>query len=140
MLRPCSLADYCAQYNPQWVCAMPEGCPPDDILVAEEHPFYRLARKADSYSADDFMSYAESDPHRNWGDLLPLALGLSIIEGEAKARRKLKLPMLRQYKGIIALRLNATDGVVRQTGAHKSHYTWWRTMAFSMLNLKMLTI
>ena len=140
MLRPCLLTDYCAQYNPQWVCAMPKGCPPDDVLVAEEHPFYRLAKQADSYNADDFMSYAESDPHRNWGDLLPLALGLSIIEGEAKARRKLKLPMLRQYKGIIALRLNATDGVVRQTGAHKSHYTWWRTMAFSMLNLKMLTI
>jgi hypothetical protein len=72
--------------------------------------------------------------------MLPLAVGLSLIEGEAKARRNLKLPMFRQYQGIIALTLNPTDGVVRQTGAHRSHYTWWRTQTFQMSNLKMLAL
>ncbi len=57
-----------------------------------------------------------------------------------KARRNLKLPMFRQYRGIIALVLNPTDGVVRQTGAHRSHYTWWRTRQFQMSNLTMLKI
>jgi hypothetical protein len=72
--------------------------------------------------------------------MLPLAVGLSIIEGEAKARRNLKLPMFRQFKGIIALTLNPTDGVVKQTGVNRSHFTWWRTSSFQMSNLNMLAI
>lgn len=119
---------------------MPDGCPPDDVLVATEHPFFRLAKQTDTYNDDDFKSYAETDPHRHWGSLLPLAVGLSLIEGEAKARRSLKLPMFRHYRGVIALTLNPTDGVVSQTGTHRSHYTWWRTRQFQMSNLKMLTI
>ena len=140
MLNPYKITDYISKYKPEWTCAMPEGCPPEDILVAEAHPFFRLARKSDTYTADDFKSYAEIDPKRNWGAMLPLAVGLSLIEGEAKARRNLKLPMFRQYQGIIALTLNPTDGVVRQTGAHRSHYTWWRTQTFQMSNLKMLAL
>lgn len=50
------------------------------------------------------------------------------------------LPMFRQYHGIIFLSLNPTDGVVLQTGAHRSHYTWWRTQSFEMSNLNMLSI
>lgn len=86
------------------------------------------------------MSYAEADPKHNWGKMLPLAVGLSIIEGETKARRNLKLPMFRQYHGIIALTLEPVDGVVKQTGAHRSHFTWWRTASFQMSNLKMLAL
>jgi len=52
----------------------------------------------------------------------------------------LKLPMFKQFKGIIALTLNPTDGVVKQTGIHRSHYTWWRTKSFNMSNLKMLQL
>lgn len=33
---------------------------------------------------------------------------------------------------------NPTDGVVKQTGAHRSHFTWWRTTTFNLSNLKML--
>ena len=112
----------------------------NDVMVATDHPFFRLARQLDEYTADDFKSYYESDPQRNWGPLLPLAVGLSLIEGEAKARRNLKLPMFRQYHGIISLSLNPADGVVLQTGAHRSHYTWWRTQSFEMSNLNMLSI
>ena len=140
MLKPYKIADYISEYKPQWACAMPDGCPPEDVLVAEEHPFFRLAKQTDAYSVDDFRSYAEVDPQRNWGQMLPQAVGLSLIEGEAKTRRNLKLPMFRQYKGIISLTLNPTDGVVKQTGAHRSHYTWWRTTSFQMSNLNMLAI
>ena len=140
MLTPYKITDYISEYNPHWTCKMPEGCPPNDVLVATNHPFFRLARQVDDYTADDFKSYYETDPQRNWGPLLPLAVGLSLIEGEAKARRNLKLPMFRQYHGIIFLSLNPTDGVVLQTGAHRSHYTWWRTQSFEMSNLNMLSI
>ena len=140
MLTPYKIADYCKEYQPEWTCTMPDGCPPDDVLVPSEHPFFRLAKQSDTYTADDFKSYAEADPQCNWGSQLPLAVGLSLIDNEQKARRNLKLPMLRQYRGIIALVLNPTDGVVRQTGAHRSHYTWWRTQKFQMSNLTMLKI
>lgn len=109
-------------------------------MVPSEHPFYRLAQKADSYSEEDFRSYAEKDPERNWGEQLPLAVGLSVIDNEPKARKNLKLPMFRQFKGIIALVLHPTDGVVKQTGIHRSHYTWWRTKMFNVSNLKMLEL
>ena len=140
MLTPYKITDYINEYKPEWTCTMPEGCPPDNILVADKHPFFRLAKQTDAYSADDFKSYAESDPQRNWGPQLPLAVGLSLIESEAKARRNLKLPMFRRYQGIISLTLNRTDGVTKQTGVHNSHYTWWRTTAFQMSNLNMLTL
>ena len=140
MLKPYKIAHYISQYKPEWTCMMPEGCPPEDILVCEAHPFYRLARQADTYTEDDFKTYAETDPVRNWGEMLPLAVGLSLIEDEAKARRNLKLPLFRRYQGIIALTLQPTDGVVKQTGAHLSHYTWWRTQSFQMSNLKMIDL
>lgn len=140
MLKPYKIADYVSEYKPQWTCTMPEGCPPEDVLVAEAHPFFRLSRQSDAYSADDFKTYAEEDPLRNWGKMIPLAVGLSLIDNEAKARRNLKLPMFRQFQGIIALTLNPADGVVKQTGVHRSHYTWWRTTSFQMSNLNMLAL
>lgn len=140
MLTPYKISDYCREYNPEWTCEMPEGCPPNDVLVASEHPFFRLAKDENAYNQDDFKSYAEIDPQRNWGPMLPLAVGLSLIDNEAKARRNLKLPLFRQFYGIIALTLNPMDGVEKQTGVHLSHYTWWRTKKFQISNLKMLTI
>ncbi len=138
MLTPYKIISYCEEYKPEWTCQMPEGCPPEDVMVPTEHPFYRLAMQANSYSENDFKSYAESDPQRNWGERLPLAVGLSLIDNEKKARKSLKLPLFRRYKGIIALMLNPNDGVVKQSGGHLSHYTWWRTKSFSMSNLTML--
>ena len=140
MLIPYKISAYCEEFKPVWTCAMPTGCPPEDVLVPSEHPFFRLAIQADSYSADDFRTYAETNPQRDWGERLPLAVGLSLIDNESKARKNMKLPMFRKFKGIIALTLNPADGVVQQTGAHLSHYTWWRTASFHMSNLTMLQI
>ena len=137
MLTPHKINAYCVEYKPEWVCEMPAGCPPEDVLVPSKHPFFRLANQANTYTADDFKSYAEADPQRNWGERLPLAVGLSLIDNEVKARKNLKLPMFRQFKGVIALTLYPTDGVVKQTGVHLSHYTWWRTKTFQMSNLTM---
>lgn len=140
MLKTSTISEYNREYNPQWACAMPEGCPPENIQVPFEHPFFRLAQDAAAVSEKDFLSYAELDPQRHWGEMLPLAVGLSLIDNETKARKNLKLPMFRQYKGIISLVLSPTDGVVKQTGMHRSHYTWWRTKIFEISNAKMLLI
>ena len=79
MLTPYKIEDYCKEFSPQWVCQMPEGCPPDDILVASEHPFYRLAQQAAVYDVTDFLSYSEIDPSRNWGSLFHLSLILLMV-------------------------------------------------------------
>ena len=140
MLTKSKISTYIKEFKPVWACNMPAGCPPEDVLVPNEHPFFRLAIQADTCSDNDFKSYAESNPQKDWGERLPLAVGLSLIDNEVKARKNLKLPMFRQFKGIIALILNPTDGVVKQTGVHRSHYTWWRTKAFQMSNLTMLQL
>lgn len=111
MLTPYKINAYCEELKPEWTCEMPTGCLPEDVLVPSEHPFFRLAIQKDSYTAEDFKSYAEADPQRNWGEKLPLAVGLSLIDNVSKARKNLKLPMFRQFKGIIALTLNPSDGV-----------------------------
>lgn len=139
MLHPYKIADYCAEYKPEWTCEMPQGCPPEDVMVPEKHPFFRLAQEAE-VAERDFMSYAELDPQRHWGEMLPLAMGISLIDNETKARKNLKLPVFRQYKGIISLLLNPQDGVVKQTGIHASHYTWWRTKKFRMEDCKIIHI
>ena len=140
MLKSYLISDYCREYSPQWACVMPQGCPPNTVQVPYDHPFFRLASDPKIISEKDFMSYAELDPQRHWGEMLPLAVGLSLIDNETKARKNLKLPMFRQYKGIISLVLNPLDGVVKQTGIHRSHYTWWRTKSFQMSNTKILAV
>ena len=140
MLKASKITDYNRKYKPQWVCSMPQGCPPEDILIAHEHPFFRLAQHAQSVDERDFMSYAELNPERHWGEMLPMAVGLSVISDEFKARKNLKLPMFRHYQGIIQLILNPQDGVVKQTGVHNSHYTWWRTKSFQLSTAKMLDV
>jgi len=138
MLEKKTIEEYLRLYNVQWTVDMPKGCPPSDICIPSEHQFFRLALEAQSYSSDDFLTYSEMNPNKEWGEMLPLAVGLSVLEDESKARKSLKLPYLKKFKGIIDLTLNPTDGVVKQTGVHKSHYTWWRTTSFDTSDLKML--
>ena len=49
MLKQCKINDYVRHYTPQWSCQMPEGCPPEDVLVAEDHSFFRLAHQSMTY-------------------------------------------------------------------------------------------
>lgn len=140
MLEQYKTSQYTKQYGINWTCEMPDGCPPEDILVAKEHSFFRLSHDVAKYDEKDFKSYKELNPNKDWGEQLPLAVGLSVIDNEAKARKNLKLPMFKQYKGVIKLILNPKDGVLKQTGVHLSHYTWWRTTLFNFTNLQMLEL
>ena len=141
MLTKTSITDYLKLYDVQWKNAMPEGCPPDDVLIPQEHLFYRYTLQTDKCTDEDFKTYRQQNPTRDWGELLPLASGLSVLDNLDKAKRNMKLPMLRsKFKGIGELMLNPNDGVVKQTGAHKSHYTWWQTTAFDMNTVKMMAV
>lgn len=140
MLTEYKISDYIKEHGECWTCTMPQGCPPEDVLVATEHPFYRMAYSADKCDDEDFKSYAELNPQKDWGEMLPLAVGLSLIDNLEKAKKNLKLPIFKKYKGIIALTLNPRDGVLKQTGVHVSHYTWWRTTLFELLTANMIEV
>lgn len=140
MLTTQTINDYMRDYNPTWTFSIDTKYLPEIVLVPTEHQFFRLAKHSDTYSEEDFKSYNDLYPDKVWGDKLPLAVGLSIINDEKKARKNLKLPMFKQFRGIISLMLNAEDGVVKQTGVHNSHYTWWRTTKFNINNLKMMQL
>lgn len=140
MLKPYKIQRYCEKYHPEWIIEMPDGCPPEDVDVPVNHPFYRLSKRSEGFDEEDFKTYAELDPEKNWGERLPMAVGLSLINNEAKARRNLKLPFFRHYSGILYLELNPIDGVVKQTGNHHSHYTWWRTKSFDMSNVQSIKL
>lgn len=77
---------YREEFKPDWSCEMLAGCPPEDVLVPNEHLFYRMASQATTYTAEDFKSYADTDPQRDWDEKLPLAMGLSLIDSESKAK------------------------------------------------------
>lgn len=53
MLTPYKIENYFKEFNPTWAVKMPEGCPPEDVLVPSEHLFYRLAKKAGTYNEED---------------------------------------------------------------------------------------
>ena len=52
MLTPYKINVYCEEFKPEWVCEMPPGCPPEDVMVPSELPFFRLASQADAYTAE----------------------------------------------------------------------------------------
>ena len=142
MLVSQKINDYLEQYKVDWVTFMPENCPPVDIEVPHGHIFFRLTYGIDSISEKDLESYSETQPEKDWGDQLPLAVGLSVFGDEDKACKNLKLPYMRKNKiqGIAKVLLQPMDGVVKRTGKHLSHYTWWRTKSFSIQNIQMLQL
>ncbi len=140
MLTPYSITQYIREYNPEWTFCIDTNYLPDDVLLPEQHQFFRLSKNAESCSEEDFMTNIDLYPEKVWGEKLPLAAGLSIINEEKKARKNLKLPVFKQYGGIISLELNSEDGVVKQTGVHNSHYTWWRTKKFDISIVKMVKL
>lgn len=37
-------------------------------------------------------------------------------------------------KAVVAIKLNAQAGLIKQTGAEQTHFSWWRAEMFQVLN------
>lgn len=142
MLVPDTLESYLRQYPVTWAVNMPPNCPPQHIDIPHNHSFFRLTLHEDYIDQQDMKNYVELNPGNDWGDMLPLASGLSVYNSEDKARKEIKLPYLKKFnfKGIAKIALNPQDGVVLQTTKKKEHYTWWRTTGFNINNAQMLQL
>lgn len=130
MLKKDTLSNYKATNQIEWANALPENCPPENILVPYDEEFYRVIKNEDRIVEDDWKTYIELFPEKKFSSSqILLANGLSITKsGDLKKLKK--LPSLRNHKGLAKLRLKPTDGVLQKTGKDDNHYTWWRTTSF----------
>jgi hypothetical protein len=138
MLKNDRLDNYLKHYNIEWAVELPEGCPPQEILVPENERMYRLTLNTDKVTEDDFKSYMEMFPEKKYtGNLKVMAAGLSLIS--TNKPQSIILPMMKKFYGIAELILNPEDGVLLQTGKNPEHYTWWRTKKFDINSAKIIS-
>lgn len=131
MLKEDTLTHYKEAHQIEWTNALPENCPPENILVPENEEFYRLLLNKDQIVDEDWKPYTELYPNKKYvGDQIIMANGLSISKND-DFKELTKLPhMKKMFKGLAKIKLNPTDGVLKQTGKDDKHYTWWRTTSF----------
>lgn len=126
MLEESKLSEYLEKYPVvAWVPDMPDGVPPEEISIPNEHVFYRLT-KGEKATEEDLTTYYENDPNKDWGANLAKAYAVSMYDDLDKTNKLLKMASLKKSKGVSKFVLNPENGVVKQTGK-SYHYSWWKT-------------
>jgi hypothetical protein len=107
-----------------WPKHFPSGCPEPEAIPADGI-VWRIV-KADTPTADDFVSHKLTYPAKNWGKSECQACGLSVHRNRADALGLLALPRFRGYH-VASGTLAPAHGVIRSTPTAKSesHETWW---------------
>lgn len=112
---------------------LPEGCPPDDATdIGEETVVYRLVNN-DPAMSEDFDSWRTLNPDTKCpGEVCECrARSVSVLETEEAAKRKRKLPKLKN-SSISKLKLNRGAGKIKKTGG-AAHYSWWPFADYDIL-------
>jgi len=102
---------------------LPEGCPPPDAIEIEnEWIGYRFV-SGTSPAPEDFDSHFRKDPSKRYPDPC-IAKALSLEADFAQARKRLELPKFKNGS-ICQVTLDRGAGRIKQTGASRTHYSWW---------------
>lgn len=139
MYTPEKLSQYLSIHDVTWANELPEGTPPEDIVVAyNSEPLYRLTHKKGEMTDEDMKTYVQLYPKRDFKDKLWQASGLSSYSTLQDARSMTKLPFLRHLQGIAEIVMQPEYGVMRNTPSNKNvnHYTWWHTSSFNIETAK----
>lgn len=131
MLKEDTLENYKKSHEIKWANELPEGCPPENILIPSDQEMYRLTLEADKVTEADFIPYLEQYKEKKYS--VPqriMAAGLSVFSSYAPTLTQ-KIPTLKKFKGVAKLLLNPQDGVLAKTGG-ENHYTWWRSTSFDI--------
>lgn len=135
MYAPIKLVEYLQDYGVSWAKVLPEGTPPEDVLIAsnKEHLF-RLIHEKDTMTEHDLKPHLELHPGRNFKDKLWQASGLSSLSTLDDALLMSKLPYLKHLQGIAEITMNPEYGVMLKTPSNNcaNHYTWWHTTLFDL--------
>lgn len=131
MLKEDTLENYKKSHEIEWANELPEGCPPENILIPSDQEMYRLTLEADKVTEADFIPYLEQYKERKYSAPQKImAAGLSVFCSYDPTLMQ-KIPALKKYKGVAKLLLNPQDGVLAKTGG-ENHYTWWRSTSFDI--------
>ena len=116
-----------------WAENIPEGCPPDNAFPPQNDTFYRLV-DAVPPEERDFWSHRKLFPTRIFNASECLACSCSIISDLQSCIRIAKLPT-QKNKRIVKLALPPESGLIKQTGGHLTHFSWWRALDFNPIPL-----
>ena len=123
----------------KWFEELPPSCPPADAVPCDGQ-YYRIA-KGNPAEDSDFFSQRKMQPDKVFKGLGVddcIARALSVFADKSDATRRLKLPKFRDAK-IAEVTLEPKDGLMKQTFS-ASHYSWWRSMDFDVLQAKIIEI
>lgn len=114
--------------NIDWAEELPFNCPPEDAIRPNNSPFYRLVDTIPP-TDKDFWSHRKLFPLQKYKVSDCMARSCSLIATVEQSFELLKLPTLKG-KRIVKLILTPESGLIKQTGGHRVHYSWWRTRNF----------
>ena len=111
----------------QWPEHYPDSCPPNTAKHASGNVYRFIEKEHQSPQDEDFKSWKELHPERDYEEKECQACGLSIYTSLDEARRVAKLvPRLRKMKIAEAV-LKKDSGKMENTPSNvsKDHFTWW---------------
>jgi hypothetical protein len=106
-----------------WAEPLPHNCPPDQAQPPNGQEFFRLVKKI-PLEKSDFYSHKKLYPDRRSRDQC-IARGVSVFSDLTACKNAGKLPNLKHYTAIVKIRPPLHSGLVLQTGAQPTHYSWW---------------
>lgn len=109
-----------------WFEVLPTECP--DNAHAIDGCFYRLI-SGEKISCKDFWSHRKIWPNKAFNVDECRAHSLSVFDNYADCEVLIKLPAHRT-KAVAKVDIDASCGLVKQTGNKLSHYSWWRSDTF----------
>jgi hypothetical protein len=119
--------------NIDWLEELPPKCPPADAVEPNNDLFYRLVGSVPPRD-NDFWSHRKLYPSKKFNTTECVARSCSLIATIEYCLELLKLPA-QHNKRIVKLILPSRAGLVKQTGLHIAHYSWWRTKDFDPINV-----
>lgn len=126
-------------YKMIWYEQLPEQCPPMDAQPCGG-TYYRIAN-GNPVTEGDFYSQRKLHPNKVFTGLGVdecIARSISLFADVKDAIRRQRLPKFRNAK-IAVVTLQPQDGVMKKTFSD-SHYSWWRTVKYNVLQAKIVEI
>lgn len=114
-----------------WFEPLPDECPPTSA-IPPDGIFYRLAVSTPP-SCTDFWSHRKLYPtaHYNTTECIAMAVSVYTNTDALAAIQKMKA---HKTKVIVGVKLGPEAGKIKQTGAEKTHFSWWRAEVFPVLD------
>jgi hypothetical protein len=112
-----------------WDETLPQGCPPKDAKPPENKRFFRLVESIPPLESD-FWSQRKHYPKKKFKTTECIARSCSIFTELNRCADIRKLP-LHKNKKVVELTLTPESGLIKNTGRHAYHYSWWKVKGFN---------